>query len=78
MKAKEIRALTTDEIRRKLNQAYEELFNLRFQWAQNQLIDHNRITATQRDIARLKTILRERELAAELQLASRGAGEGAA
>ncbi|HDH09331.1 MAG TPA: 50S ribosomal protein L29, partial [Chloroflexi bacterium] len=33
MKAEEIRALTTEEIKRKLDEAYQELFNLRFQWA---------------------------------------------
>lgn len=63
MKASEIRGLATDEIRRKLDQTYEELFNLRFQWAANQLEDHNRIRALRTDIARMKTILRERELA---------------
>jgi len=67
MQAGEIRALGTDEIRRKLDQTYEELFNLRFQWASNQLEDYNRITALRRDIARLKTILRERELAREMK-----------
>ena len=37
---------------------------MRFQWASGQLEDHNRLTAVRRDIARLKTVLRERELAA--------------
>ncbi len=68
MKASEIRALGTDDLRRKLDQTYEELFNLRFQWAQNQVEDHNRITTLRRDIARMKTILHEREIAQELQL----------
>ncbi len=63
MNAREIRALTTEEIKRRLDEAYQELFNLRFQWATRQLKDHNRITRLKRDIARLKTILRERELA---------------
>ncbi len=73
MNAGEIRALGTDDIRRKLDQTYEELFNLRFQWAANQLEDHNRITALRRDIARIQTILRERELAQAVQAGKEGA-----
>ena len=62
MEAREIRAMATEEIRRKLGDTQEELFNLRFQWSTRQLKDTNRLTQVQRDIARLKTILREREL----------------
>jgi len=62
MKAAEIRALTTAEIKSRLDQAYQELFNLRFQLATQQLEDTNRLRQVKRDIARLKTILREREL----------------
>ena len=62
MEAREIRAMATEEIQRKLGDAQEELFNLRFQWSTRQLKDTNRLTQVQRDIARLKTILREREL----------------
>ncbi len=67
MQSSKIRALGTNEIRQQLNQTYEELFNLRFQWTAGQLEDHNRLTALRRDIARIKTILRERELAHEMQ-----------
>jgi large subunit ribosomal protein L29 len=63
MEASEIRAIATEEIQRKLGEAQEELFNLRFQWSTRQLKDTNRLTQVKRDIARLKTILRERELA---------------
>jgi large subunit ribosomal protein L29 len=63
MEAHEIRAMAAEEIRLKLNEAHEELFNLRFQWSTRQLKDINRVTQVKRDIARLKTILRERELA---------------
>jgi large subunit ribosomal protein L29 len=63
MQAREIRALATEEIQRRLEEAHEELFNLRFQWSTRQLKDPNRLTQVKRDIARLKTILRERELA---------------
>ncbi len=62
MEAREIRAIATEEIQRKLGETQEELFNLRFQWSTRQLKDTNRLTQVQRDIARLKTILREREL----------------
>jgi len=63
MEAREIRAMATEEIQRKLSETQEELFNLRFQWSTRQVKDTNRLTQVQRDIARLKTILRERELA---------------
>ena len=63
MEAREIRAMATEEIQRKLGETQEELFNLRFQWSTRQMKDTNRLTQVQRDIARLKTILRERELA---------------
>ncbi|MBP7687927.1 MAG: 50S ribosomal protein L29, partial [Thermoflexales bacterium] len=53
-----------NEITAKIDAAYQELFNLRFQWASGQLEDHNRMTVLRRDIARMKTVLRERELAA--------------
>lgn len=62
MKAHEVRALTTEEIQTRLDEAYQELFNLRFQMAIQQLKDPNRLTKVKRDIARMKTILREREL----------------
>ncbi len=64
MKIKEARALNTKELEHKLDESYKELFNLRFQWEAGQLGDHNRITVVRRDVARLKTILREREIAA--------------
>ena len=64
MKIKEIRALEVKELEHKLDESYKELFNLRFQWEAGQLVDNNRIAAVRRDIARLKTILREREIAA--------------
>jgi large subunit ribosomal protein L29 len=63
-KLADLRNLDVKELESKLDSAYQEMFNLRFQWASGQLEDHNRITAMRRDIARLKTVLRERELAA--------------
>jgi large subunit ribosomal protein L29 len=64
MKAFEIRNLSDNEIKTKLEETYEELFNLRFQKTIGQVKDPNRVTALKRDIARLKTILTERQRAA--------------
>lgn len=72
MQAREVRSLTTETLQRRLDEAYQELFNLRRAWATGRLEDHNRITAVKRDIARMKTILRERELIMELK--KEGAG----
>ncbi|MGB9775116.1 MAG: 50S ribosomal protein L29 [Anaerolineae bacterium] len=70
MRARELRMLTDAELRARLEEAYRELFVLRQDWFMNRLQDNNRITATKRDIARIKTILRERELARMLQEAT--------
>jgi large subunit ribosomal protein L29 len=64
MRADDIRALSTEEIKRKLEEAYQEHFNLRFQYTIKQLPNFNRLREVRRDIARLKTILREQELQA--------------
>lgn len=61
MEAREIRGLPSTEIGRRLDDAYQELFNLRFQTVTGQLKNNNRLTDVKRDIARMKTILRERE-----------------
>lgn len=65
MEAQGIRALSTEEAKAKLHDAQEELFNLRFQLTIGQLQNHSRITQLKRDVARFKTILREREMAAK-------------
>lgn len=62
MKADEIRALNDEELFKKLEEAYEELFNLRFRAATRQLVNHREIPKVRRRISRMKTILREREL----------------
>ena len=64
MDTKEIRELSSVEIRTKVDQSHEELRNLRFQRAVGQLTDLSRMRHIKRDIARMETILRERELAA--------------
>ncbi len=61
----EIRALGPQEIRARLDETREEYFRLRFQYATGQLTDHSRLRTTRREIARLATILRESQLAAE-------------
>jgi large subunit ribosomal protein L29 len=65
MKAKELVELTTAEIEQKLAQYKEELFNLRFQSATGQLDNPARLRQVRKNIARCKTILRERELGIE-------------
>lgn len=62
MRPEEIRALTTEEIKGKLDDHYRELFNLRFQKATGQMKDNSRLRQVKRAIARFKTILRERDL----------------
>ena len=59
MKASELRELSVEELQTKLTELKEELFNLRFQLAINQLDNPMRITAVKRDIARVYTVLRE-------------------
>ena len=63
MKATEIKEMTVDEMNTKLVSLKEELFNLRFQLAVNQLENTARVKAVKKDIARLKTCLRAAELA---------------
>jgi large subunit ribosomal protein L29 len=61
MKASEIRALSPEEIRSRLDEAREKYFRLRFQLASGQLKNSANLRQARRDIARLATILRERE-----------------
>ena len=60
MKAKEIREMTPDELSAKLKELKTELFNLRFQHAINQLDNPHKIVDVKRDIARVMTILQEK------------------
>ena len=61
MKAAEIRSMSTDELETKLNDLKKDLFMLRMQHATNHLDNPVRITAVRRDIARVKTVLREKQ-----------------
>lgn len=63
MKAKELTSLSTTELQEKEAQYKEELFNLRFQLATGQLENTARIKEVRRNIARVKTVLRQAELA---------------
>ena len=63
MKAKEIRAMSATELDSKLLELKKELFNLRFQHATNQLDNPQKLVDVKRDIARVKTIIREQQLA---------------
>ena len=62
MLVKEIRDLTTEEIIKKIDETKEELFNLRFQQATGNLEKPSRIRELRKTVARLKTVLREREM----------------
>lgn len=62
MKVNEVRQMTDQELNKELLDLKNELFNLRFQLATGQLDNPMRIKAVRKDIARVKTIIREREL----------------
>ena len=62
MKAKEIRDMSREEMTQKLEELKKDLFNLRFQHATNQLENPIKIVAVKRDIARINTIIREKEI----------------
>jgi large subunit ribosomal protein L29 len=63
MTASELKGMANAELATKLDEAYQELFNLRFQKATGKLTNTARQNVVRKDIARIKTILRERELA---------------
>lgn len=65
MKGKEVRELSAVELNDKLAELKSELFNLRFQLAVNQLDNPRRISAVKKDIARIKTVIRQNELKSE-------------
>ncbi len=62
MKASELREFSATELDQKLSELKAELFNLRFQHAINQLENPMRLSAVKKDIARVKTLIRENEL----------------
>jgi large subunit ribosomal protein L29 len=62
LKAKELRTLGDEELKKKLDEAYKEFFSLRFKAATRQLKNHREPPRAKKEIALLKTITREREL----------------
>ncbi len=62
MASEELRNMSTDELKSSLDDAREELMNFRFQQSTGELTDHTRIRFTRRQIARLLTIIHEKEL----------------
>jgi large subunit ribosomal protein L29 len=68
--AVELRALTDAQLQAQLNETHQALFNLRFQAATRQLADVAEVRQARRRIARIKTLLRERELLAEIDAAA--------
>lgn len=65
MRVQDIRALGSDELKKQLDESYHELFNLRFRLATRQLVNYQEIRRVRKRVARIKTILRERELLGE-------------
>jgi len=63
MKAEEIRQLGNEELQKQLEEVHRELFNLRFRHATRQLVNHREMRKVKKNIARIMTIMRERELA---------------
>ena len=62
MKFKEIRAQKNEDLVKQLEEAHQELFNLRLRLSTKQLVNHRELSRVKKNIARLKTILHEREL----------------
>jgi len=62
LKVEEIRALSAEELVKQLEEVHQELFNLRFRLATKQLVNHREIPRVKKKIARLETIIKEREL----------------
>ena len=62
MKLEEIRALGNEALNKQLEEAHQELFNLRFRLETKQLVNHRELARARKQIARIKTVIREREL----------------
>jgi large subunit ribosomal protein L29 len=61
-KTKEIRDLGIEDLKTRLEESHQELFNLRFRLATKQLVNHREVRRAKRNIARIETILKEKEL----------------
>jgi len=62
VKTEEMKSLTVEELRKKVNDAHQELFNLRFRLSTRQLVNHRELPRVKKEIARLETVIREKEL----------------
>ena len=60
--AEDLRAMSDDELTKQVEEAHRELFNLRFRLATKQLANHREVRSVKKRIARMKTIMREREM----------------
>lgn len=67
MKPAEIRELSDDKLKAELDAARENYFKLRFQFSTGQLTDYNQLQSARKDIARMATIMRERQLEAKMK-----------
>ena len=74
----ELRELQDEELRSRLRESKEELFNLRFQMATGQMDNNRRLRAVRRDIARIYTVMHERELGLSVSPDAAAGSEGAA
>ena len=63
MKAEEMKSMGIDELKKRVNDAHQELFNLRFRLSTRQLTNHREVPRVKKEIARLETIIREKQLA---------------
>jgi len=65
MRLDRIRSMNSKELAKQLNDAHQELFNLRFRHATRQLANYSELQKARKNIARIKTVIRERELSGE-------------
>ncbi|MDY6907917.1 MAG: 50S ribosomal protein L29 [Chloroflexota bacterium] len=65
MKTQEIRSLGSPELKKRLDESYRELLNLRFRLSTRQIVDNTELRRVRKRVARIKTVLRERELTEE-------------
>ena len=62
MKVQEVRGLSSEQLKKELDESYREMLNLRFREATKQLVNQREIRNVKRKVARIKTVLREREI----------------
>lgn len=62
MKLEEMRALSIEELTKKVDDAHQELFNLRFRLSTRQLVNHRELPRVKKEIARIETVIREKQL----------------